>query len=164
MPKVSLSHQVIGLLGWQLLSFAAAAIGAIASAGAGAFYEQLLRPGWAPPASLFAPVWTVLYILMGVSAWLIWREFGFKEGKSALALFSIQLCANALWSWVFFVWHQGALAFAEVILLWCLIVATVRSFRRLNKAAAALLLPYLGWVTFACALTFAEWRLNPNLL
>jgi len=164
MPKFSLSHQVIGLLGWLLLSFAAAAIGAIASAGAGAFYEQLLRPGWAPPASLFAPVWTVLYILMGVSAWLIWREFGFKEGKSALALFSIQLCANALWSWVFFVWHQGALAFAEVILLWCLIVATVRSFRRLNTAAAALLLPYLGWVTFACALTFAEWRLNPNLL
>jgi len=164
MPKFSLSHQVIGLLGWLLLSFAAAAIGAIASAGAGAFYEQLLRPGWAPPASLFAPVWTVLYILMGVSAWLIWREFGFKEGKSALALFSIQLCANALWSWVFFVWHQGALAFAEVILLWCLIVATVRSFRRLNTAAAALLLPYLGWVTFASALTFAEWRLNPNLL
>jgi tryptophan-rich sensory protein len=164
MPKISLSHQVVGLLGWLLLSFAAAAIGAIASSDAGAFYEQLVRPGWAPPAWLFAPVWTVLYILMGVSAWLIWREFGFKEGKSPLALFSIQLGANALWSWVFFVWHQGALAFAEVTLLWCLIVATVGSFWRLNSVAAALLLPYLGWVTFACALTFAEWQLNPNLL
>jgi translocator protein len=164
MPKISLSHQVVGLLGWLLLSFAAAAIGAIASSDAGAFYEQLVRPGWAPPAWLFAPVWTVLYILMAISAWLIWREFGFKEGKSALALFSIQLGANAFWSWVFFVWHQGGLAFAEVILLWCLIVATVGSFWRLNSVAAALLLPYLGWVTFACALTFAEWQLNPNLL
>src|ERR1044072_2859649 len=103
-------REVVGLLGWLLLSFAAAAIGAIASANAGAFYAQLVRPGWAPPAGLFAPVWTVLYLLMAVSAWLIWREFGFKEGRRALALFIIQLGANALWSWVFFVWHQGGLA------------------------------------------------------
>ena len=164
MPRSSLSQQVAGLLGWLLLSFAAAAVGAMASADASAFYEQLARPGWAPPAWLFAPVWTVLYLLMAISAWLIWREFGFKEAKQALALFTIQLGANALWSWVFFVWHQGALAFVEVILLWCLIVATVAAFRRLNRVAAALLLPYLAWVTFASALTFAEWRLNPDLL
>jgi len=79
-------------------------------------------------------------------------------------LFIIQLHANALWTWVFFVWHQGALAFAEVTLLWCLIVATAASFRRLNAVAAALLLPYLAWVTFASTLTFAAWRLNPDLL
>ena len=164
MPKISIARQSIGLLLWLLVSFAAAAIGAVASAQAGAFYVQLARPGWAPPGWLFAPVWTVLYVLMGVAAWLVWRAHGFKEGRTALALFLVQLVANALWTWVFFVWRQGAIAFAEILLLWCLIVATAVSFRRLNALAAALLLPYLAWVTFACALTFSTWRLNPALL
>jgi tryptophan-rich sensory protein len=101
---------------------------------------------------------------MGIAAWLVWRGHGFKTARTALVLFIVQLGANALWSWVFFVWHQGGLAFAEVLLLWCLIVATAVSFRRLNPVAAGLLLPYLAWVTFACALTFATWRLNPQLL
>ena len=157
-------RQILGLLGWLILCFAAAAIGAVASADAGAFYEQLVRPVWAPPSWLFAPVWTLLYALMGVAAWLIWRVRGFKEGKTALVLFIVQLGANALWSWVFFVWREGGFAFAEVILLWCLIVATAISFRRINPVAAALLLPYLAWVTFASALTFSTWRLNPDLL
>jgi benzodiazapine receptor len=160
----SASRQFAGLLGWLLLSFAAAAIGAVASSDAGTFYEQLVRPSWAPPGWLFAPVWTVLYVLIGTAAWLVWRTNGFKEARTSLALFTIQLGANALWTWVFFVWHQGALALAEIILLWCLIAATAASFRRLNKLAAALLLPYLAWVTFASALTFATWRLNPELL
>ena len=164
MSTISASRQVVGLLGWLLLTFAAAAIGAIASAQAGVFYEQLVRPDWAPPSWLFAPVWTVLYVLMGVAAWLVWRVHGFKEARVALVLFIIQLGANALWTWLFFVWQWGALAFAEVILLWCLIAATAASFRRFSAAAAALLLPYLAWVTFASALTFATWRLNPNLL
>ena len=164
MPKVSTSLQVVGLLGWLLLSFAAAAIGAVASSEAGAFYEQLIRPSWAPPGWLFAPVWSVLYVLMGTAAWLVWRIHGFKEARTALALFIIQLGANALWTWLFFVWRQGALAFAEIILLWCLIAATAATFRRLNTVASALLLPYLAWVTFATALTFATWRLNSNLL
>jgi tryptophan-rich sensory protein len=157
-------RQVFGLLGWQLLCFAFAAIGAIASADAGAFYGQLARPGWAPPGWLFAPVWTVLYALMGAAAWLVWRAHGFTKGKAALTLFIVQLGANALWTWIFFAWHQGALAFAEILLLWCLIVATAASFQRLNALAAVLLLPYLAWVTFACALTYATWRLNPGLL
>ena len=164
MTQAPLSRQIIGLLGWLLLSFAAAAIGAVASASAGAFYEQLVRPNWAPPGWLFAPVWSVLYALMGVAAWLVWRVHGFKAGATALALFIVQLGANALWTWVFFVWHQGALAFAEIILLWCLIAATAASFRRLDALAAVLLLPYLAWVTFASALTFSAWRLNPGLL
>jgi translocator protein len=164
MPKGSITRQTIGLLGWLILCFAAAAIGAVAAVQAGAFYEQLVRPVWAPPGWLFAPVWSVLYVLMGVAAWLVWRARGFKESGSALSLFVVQLGANALWTWVFFAWHQGALAFAEVILLWSLIVATAASFRRLNALAAAMLLPYLAWVTFASALTFCTWRLNPNLL
>ena len=101
---------------------------------------------------------------MGVAAWLVWRARGFKEGGGALALFVVQLAANALWTWVFLVWHRGALAFAEVLLLWCLIAATAAWFRRLDALAAWLLLPYLAWVTFACALTFSVWRLNPGLL
>lgn len=153
-----------GLLGWLLLTFAAAAIGAVASSEAATFYEQLVRPSWAPPAWLFAPVWTLLYALMGIAAWLVWRPRGFQGARTPLTLFIIQLGANALWSWVFFKWHQGALAFAEVLLLWCLIAATAASFRKFNAVAAALLLPYLAWVTFASALTFATWRLNPALL
>ncbi|HEU4590920.1 MAG TPA: TspO/MBR family protein [Steroidobacteraceae bacterium] len=164
MVTSSAAHQVTGLFGWLLLSFAAAAVGAVGSADAGAFYGHLVRPVWAPPSWLFAPVWTVLYLLMGVSAWLVWRARGFKEARIALVLFVVQLAFNAFWSWVFFVWRQGAFAFAEVIVLWGLIVATLIAFWRLNAVAAGLLLPYLVWVTFASALTFSTWRLNPGLL
>jgi tryptophan-rich sensory protein len=101
---------------------------------------------------------------MGVSAWMVWRERGFARARRALILFVAQLAANALWSWLFFVWHQGGLAFLEILLLWCLILATAESFRRISNLAAVLLLPYLAWVTFASALTFAVWRLNPGLL
>ena len=146
------------------MAFAAAAIGAVASSEAGAFYSQLVRPGWAPPGWLFAPVWTVLYALMGTAAWLVWRLHGFKEARTALLLFVVQLGANALWTWLFFAWRQGALAFTEILLLWCLIAATAAAFWRLSKTAAVLLLPYLAWVTFASALTFATWRLNSHLL
>lgn len=155
--------KVVGLLGWLILSFAAAGIGAVATAEAGEFYQQLARPDWAPPAWLFAPVWTTLYLLMGIAAWLIWRAHGFRGARTALVLFIVQLAVNALWSWLFFVWRRGDLAFAEVLVLWCLIVATVISFWRLKPLAAALLLPYLGWVTFASALTYSTWRLNPIL-
>jgi benzodiazapine receptor len=161
---VSASRQAIGLVVWLLLTFGAAAIGAVASANAGEFYGQLTRPSWAPPGWLFGPVWSALYALMGVAAWLVWRTRGFIGARSALILFFTQLAANALWSWLFFVWHQGGIAFAEVLILWCLIVATVVSFWRISTLAVALLVPYLAWVTFASALTFAVWRLNPQLL
>lgn len=161
---LSISRQVAGLLGWLLLTFATAAIGALASASAGAFYSELSRPAWAPPGWLFGPVWSALYALMGVSAWLVWRKRGVTGARGALFLFIAQLVANALWSWLFFVWRQGGFAFAEVLLLWCLIVATVISFWRISTLAAALLMPYLAWVTFASALTFSVWRLNPGLL
>jgi tryptophan-rich sensory protein len=153
-----------GLAGWLLLSFAAAAIGAIASANAGEFYALLIRPDWAPPGWLFAPVWSVLYFLMGLAAWLVWRSHGFKAGRTALVLFIMQLAANALWTWLFFAWRQGAAAFVEIVLLWALIVAMIMSFRRLSVLAALLMLPYLAWVTFATALTLAVWQLNPGVL
>ncbi|TXL68932.1 tryptophan-rich sensory protein [Zeimonas arvi] len=155
---------LLGLAGWLALAFAAAAIGGIASANAGDFYAQLVRPAWAPPGWLFAPVWTLLYLTMGVAAWLVWREAGFRGARAALTLFVIQLAANALWTWLFFAWRLGGLAFAEVLLLWVLILATVVAFWRVRPLAGALMLPYLGWVSFACALTWATWRLNPGLL
>jgi translocator protein len=94
----SMTRQILGLAGWLLLSFVAAAIGGLASAPAGTFYQQLSRPDWAPPASVFGPVWSVLYLLMGVAAWLVWRERGFAGARTALSLFLIQLLANALWT------------------------------------------------------------------
>jgi tryptophan-rich sensory protein len=158
------SHQLGGLLGWLGACALAAAAGAMASVDAGAFYQQLSLPAWAPPGWLFAPVWTLLYALMGVSAWLVRRAHGFQRARLALALFIIQLVMNALWTWIFFAWMLGAVALVEILVLWCLIVATAMAFRRLHAMAALLLLPYLAWVTFAALLTFATWRLNPGVL
>ena len=162
--SLSKPHQALGLLAWLLLTFSAAAVGGFASASAGDVYRELVRPPWAPPGWLFGPVWSVLYLMMGVSAWIVWRKQGFAGAKLALVLFVTQLVANALWTWLFFVWLQGALALAEILLLWVLIAATIASFWWFSKLAAALLLPYLAWVSFASALTLALWRLNPAVL
>jgi len=164
MAPMPLAPQLLGLAGWLVLTFGMAAIGGIASAKARGFYRDLVRPGWAPPGWLFAPVWSTLYLLMGIAAWLVWREGGFAPAATALTLFIVQLLVNALWTWIFFVWRKGALAFLEVLLLWALILATTLAFRQVRPVAAVLLLPYLAWVTFASALTFAEWRRNPGLL
>ena len=142
----------------------AAAAGGFASADAAHFYGQLVRPGWAPPAWLFAPVWTLLYVLMAIAAWLVWRARGWRGAPAALGVYTSQLVANALWTWLFFVWHRGAWAFGEIILLWILIVATMALFWRVSRLAAVLLLPYVTWVTFAAALTYAIWALNQQLL
>ena len=158
------TKQAFGLVAWVAVTFVAAALGALASVKASEFYLELTRPAWAPPPWVFGPVWTVLYALMAVSAWWVWRSRGFAGAQTALLLFIVQLIANALWSWLFFAWHQGALAFAEVLVLWCLIVATVVSFQRIRTLAGVLLYPYLAWCTFAAVLTFAVWRLNPGRL
>jgi tryptophan-rich sensory protein len=158
----SLPSQFLGLLGWLLVAFAAGAVGAVASVDAVSFYAQLSKPSWAPPAWVFGPVWFALYALMGVAAWLVWRST--RSKGMALGLFGAQLVANALWSWLFFAWHQGALATAEVLILLALIVATAVAFWRIRRLAALLLVPYLLWVGFASALTWTVWRSNPGLL
>ena len=151
-------------MGWLLASFITGGIGAMASANAATFYQQLTQPPWAPPAWLFGPVWSVLFVMMGVSAWLVWRQHGFAGAAWALRLFVLQLIANMLWTWLFFVWHQGALALAEIIVLWLLIAGTMAAFWARHRLAAVLLLPYLVWVTFASALTYSLWQLNPGAL
>jgi tryptophan-rich sensory protein len=162
MTPRSLSSQLVGLLGWLLAAFAAGAVGAIASVDAASFYGQLSKPSWAPPAGIFGPVWSALYVLMGLAAWLAWRPPGPKG--LALGLFGAQLAANALWSWLFFAWHRGALAALEVLVLLALIMATVAVFWGISRLAALLLVPYLLWVSFASALTWAVWQSNPGLL
>ena len=164
MTQPARGRQALGLAGWLAASFATGGIGAIASASAASFYGELIRPAWAPPAWLFGPVWTTLYVLMGIAAWLVWREHGFRGAATALKLYVAQLFANALWTWIFFAWHQGALSLAEIVVLWLLIAFTISAFWRLNRLAALLLVPYLAWVSFATALTAALWQLNPSAL
>ena len=163
-PRYSKKEQVVGLIGWLFVVFLGAAAGGLASANADDFYTELVRPSWAPPGWLFGPVWSMLYVLMGTAAWLVWRKRGFAGAPVALGLFVVQLVLNGLWTWFFFVWRLGGLAFTEILLLWVLIALTIGAFWRIHRGAAALLVPYLAWVSFACALTLATWRLNPELL
>jgi translocator protein len=164
MTHSSVVKQGLGLAAWLLASFVAAAIGGLASLNAAGFYGQLVQPSWAPPAWLFGPVWSVLFVLMGMAAWLVWREHGFRGAGAALKLYVAQLLANALWTWLFFAWRQGGIALAEIALLWLLIAATMWMFWRLHRLAAFLLAPYLVWVSFAAALNFTLWRLNLTML
>lgn len=164
MSRAQIARPYFGLFGWVLVSAVAAALGALASVHAATFYMQLTQPRWAPPAYVFGPVWTVLYAMMAVAAWLVWRRQGFRAARIALSLFLLQLAFNALWSWLFFAWHLGAAAFADIVLLWLLIASTLVAFWRQSRLAGALLIPYLLWVSFALALNYSVWQLNPVLL
>jgi translocator protein len=160
--RPSFSSQAIGLIGWLALALAAGAVGAVASADAASFYDQLSKPSWAPPASVFGPVWTTLYVLMGVAAWLVWRSP--EPSRLALTLFGAQLVANALWSWLFFSWRSGSAALVDVLVLLALVVATVAAFWRRSRVAGWLLVPYALWVSFATVLTWVLLVRNPDLL
>ncbi len=162
--KITHPRGALGLVFWLFLAFTAAAIGALASVNAREFYATLVRPSWAPPGSVFGPVWGVLYTMMGVAAWFVWKDHRWTGAKGALSLFVLQLVANAMWSWLFFEWRLGGCAFVEVLALWGMIVCTVVLFWRRNRVAGALLIPYLAWVSFAAILCFATWRLNPSAL
>ena len=154
----------LGLAAWLAITAAAAAAGGIASADAKAFYDSLVRPPWAPPAWLFAPAWTLLYTLMAIAAWLVWRAHGVAGARGALSLYILQLVANAAWTWLFFARRSGALAFADIVVLWILVAMTVVAFARLHRTAALLLVPYLAWITYAAALNYSTWSLNPAAL
>ncbi|MCI4062328.1 tryptophan-rich sensory protein [Micromonospora sp. R77] len=147
---------------WALLGFGAAVTVAAAAGGLGVRgtsqeYASLNQPSWAPPSWLFGPVWTVLYALIAVAGWLVWRRVGFGP---ALWAWVVQLVLNAIWTPLFFGAGQYGLAFAEIVLMWLAIGVTVVLFRRVSRPAAALMLPYWAWVTFAAALNLAIWRLN----
>jgi len=157
------SSSFTALTGWLLLTFCCAALGAAGSIQAAGFYAQLQRPDWAPPAALFGPVWSLLYLTMGVAAWRA-LEPRARVRTSAVTAYLMQLGFNTLWSWLFFAWHLGALACVCIAVLWLLIVATIVLLGRRDRLAAWLLAPYLAWVSFAAALCFRIWQLNPGLL
>jgi tryptophan-rich sensory protein len=148
------------LLGFTAASFLAATTGAFFRPGE--WYEHLKKPSWRPPNRLFTPVWTVLYVMIAVSGWLIWREAGFAGAALPLAIYALQLVLNAAWTPLFFGLHRPDLGFVDIVLVWLSIVATIVLFMPIHVGAALLLVPYLAWVTFATALNFAVWRLNPS--
>ncbi len=117
-----------------------------------------------PGDGFFGPVWTALYVMMAVSARSVWRQHRFRGAPAGLSLFVVQLGANALWTWIFFVWRMGFFAFAEILVLLVLIITVTEAFRRKNRLAALLLVPYIAWTAFATVLSFTVWKLNPALL
>jgi translocator protein len=125
------------------------------------WYAALNKPSFNPPNSVFGPVWTILYALMAIAAWLVSREPASGLRSSALRIFWLQLFLNFAWSWIFFRQHQLAGALLEIVLLWLAIVAATALFSRVSRVATWLLLPYLAWVAFATILNYEIWRLNP---
>jgi len=158
MAEASGTAKWLGLLGWVAVTAAAATIGSQFLPGE--WYVSLNKPDWNPPGWVFAPVWTVLYLLMAIAAWLVWRAAGLAGARLALGCYLLQLALNAAWSWLFFGRQSIGGALADIILLWILIVATALLFRKHSRTAAALLVPYLLWVSFATVLNFTLWRLN----
>ena len=128
----------------------------------GDWYASLAKPAWTPPTWVFGPAWTILYAMMAVAAWRLWRRLGARprESRRALVLFAVQLALNLSWTPVFFGMQRPDLALVVILVLWLAIAATIVAAWKACKTAAALLVPYLAWVTFATALNAAIWRLN----
>ncbi len=154
--------QWLGLVVSIVVCFGVAALGSLATdPNIDGWYAALRKPSWNPPNWVFGPVWSMLYLLMAVAAWLVWRRRGFAGASLLpLVLFGVQLVLNGLWSVLFFGWHRPDLAFIEIVFLWSAILATMLAFRRVVPLAAALLVPYFLWVTFAAFLNFTIWSMN----
>jgi tryptophan-rich sensory protein len=150
--------QILALIAWMGLCFLTAWTGSRFMHGE--WYLQLQKPTWTPPGYLFGPVWSFLYLTMGVAAWLVWKRAGFAGARMALILFIAQLALNGMWSWIFFGLHKPGIAFAEILVLWGMILGTLIAFWQKSPPAGILLTPYLIWVTFAAALNFAIWQMN----
>jgi tryptophan-rich sensory protein len=157
-PVGTQPRQTLALAGWLALTFSATASAVFVSRGG--WYATLAKPAWNPPSWLFGPVWTLLYAMMAVAAWLVWREGGWRVQGRVLALYLLQWALNALWTPLFFGLQRPALAFAEILALDVALLATLLAFWRVRRLAAALLVPYALWVAFATVLNFTIWRLN----
>jgi translocator protein len=149
----------IGLVFWLIVSFAPAWIGSRFQPGE--WYAALAKPALTPPGWVFGPVWTLLYAMMGVAAWLVWKQGSPGAAAGALTLFFLQLGLNTLWSYLFFGLKSPGLALLNIVALWLAILATLMAFSRHSRPAGHLLLPYLLWVSFALYLNLQFWRLNP---
>ncbi len=135
--------------------------GFLSNSGSGPWFDSLVKPEWNPPSSIFGPVWTMLYLMMGISLYLVWKSNAPEpQKKQAMWLFAFQLFLNFWWSMIFFKFHAIGLAFAEIIMLWVLILFTIIYFSKISKLAAWLLVPYIAWVSFAAILNYTIWTLN----
>lgn len=160
---LTFSRQVLGLVVWLLVAFAAAAAGAFATGTTiGNWYPHIAKPVWTPPTWVFPPVWISLFTLMAVSAWIVWRQGGFAAAKLPLALFLVQLALASVWSAIFFALERPDLAAFEIVVLWVMIVLTCIAFWKKSRGAALMLVPYLLWITYAAALTIQIARMNPR--
>jgi tryptophan-rich sensory protein len=153
---------------WLELAVCVAAVFAAAAAGSlgmrladPTWYDDLTKPPWTPPDGLFGPVWSILYLLMAISVWLVWRARPLSGRAWPVAIFIAQLILNAVWTWLFFKLENPRAALADISLLWLAILATITAFSRIRPLAATLLLPYLLWVSFAWTLNLTIWRMNP---
>lgn len=150
-----------GLVLWiGLCTVGGALVGVLTGGGDSAWYLGLRKPAFNPPSWVFAPVWTALYAAMGIAAWRVWRRGGWRLQGRPLTFFVSQLALNWAWSFLFFTLQSPLLALADIVVLWVLIVATCRVFARVEVVAAWLLVPYLGWVTFATILNAAIVAMN----
>lgn len=151
----------LALIEFLILCFAVAGVSSIFSAhNIPTWYAGLIKPPLNPPYWVFAPVWTTLYALMAIAAWLVWKTRPSGCRRQGLRLFYVQLALNCLWSWIFFSRHQIGTAFVDILALWAGIFLTMLNFKKVSTTAAWLLVPYLAWVTFASYLNLALWRLN----
>lgn len=154
-------HSRTALIGWLALCFAVGGLATVFPARAiPNWYAGLVKPPLNPPNQVFGPVWTVLYALMALSAWIVWKTRPSACRRRGLRLFLVQLGLNCLWTWIFFSTHQILTALADIVVLWVAILLTILTFRKMSHTAAWLLVPYLAWVTFAAYLNFEFWRLN----
>ncbi|NOT50540.1 MAG: tryptophan-rich sensory protein [Chitinophagaceae bacterium] len=129
--------------------------------GEASWYQSINKPSWNPPNWIFAPVWTTLYVLMGIALFLVWNSnVNTRYKRTAIILFSIQLLLNFFWSLIFFNQQQPGWALVEIITLWIFILLTIFAFAKLSKTAAWLLVPYISWVSFAAILNYTLWKLN----
>ena len=159
--KPNALQQSIGLAVFVLVCFAAAGLGGIVTTpNIPTWYADLAKPVWTPPDWLFGPVWTLLYLIMAIAAWLVWRQTGLVGAKLPLALFAVQLVLNSLWSVLFFGLRSPGAAVVDIVLLWAAILATLIAFWMRSMLAGVMLVPYLVWVSFAAVLNVAIWRLN----
>jgi benzodiazapine receptor len=147
------------------LALGVGALGAVFSPGVSApaahWYAGLAKPVWLPPQQWFAPLWAALYVLMGVGAWLIWRERYHRGRSTAIAAYVVQLLLNASWPPVFFGLKNIDAGLFDIVALWLAIGWTMREFARVRSAAAIVLIPYFLWVSFTVAVNLAIWKLNP---
>jgi translocator protein len=147
------------------LALAVGALGAVFSPGLSSksaqWYAMLAKPAWLPPQNWFGPVWTTLYVLMGIAAWIIWRERYHRGRNVAIAAYAIQLLLNALWAPLFFGLKNIGAGLFEIVALWLALCWTIREFARVRVAAAWVLAPYIIWVSLAVAMNLAIWKLNP---